>query len=81
MAGPVGHGAGGPTMGDGTFVALGVTGRRHSGSSVMVGKDPSMRQEAALAAASYYYGDDDIGNERVYDRDYGYVGPPHRPQL
>lgn len=67
-------GGGGPAT-EGLSAGVSMSGRRHSGSSVMSGRS-SMRQEA-LAAASHYYSVGDVGNEHAYDRDYtgSYSGP------
>lgn len=47
---------------------IGMTGRRHSGSSVMSGRN-SMRQDA-IAAMNCYYSVDDMANEYAFDAEY-----------
>lgn len=59
-------GVGGGSTTEGFSAGVGMSGRRHSGSSVMSGR-ASMRQEA-IAAASHYYSVGDVGNEHAYDR-------------
>lgn len=59
---------------DGFPASLGATGRRHSGSSVMSGRN-SMQLDALAASTSYYYSVGETGNEHAYDRDYSYAGP------
>lgn len=61
---------------DGFHAGVSATGRRHSGSSLMSGRQST--QQDGLAHSSFYFASD-CGNEHVYDRDYGYAGPSRMP--
>lgn len=53
---------------DGFPPGISMTGRRHSGSSVMSGRN-TMRQDA-IAAMNGYYSVDDLANEYAFDAEY-----------
>lgn len=53
---------------------ISVIGRRHSGSSLLAGRD-TLRQDTLPTTNYFYPAGSDNGNEHAYDRDFSYAGP------